>query len=260
MKLADFPFWMRAILAAGLLLLFCNLVIFVPWFTTSFSWKIDPGIATLVGAIIGLGIVGWQARIGFANLTKSQANQAKLDREAREHQLQLEEQRADRKREAERKMLLESIRAEIVSLMDQATKAQRWSDALKAMCKVMQRAGAPPATKEITLYSFDAPIFQANIGKIGLLGISLAADMIIVLSRARPATPIKFDRAIGHDMAATVYEGFSRSMGEWHSDLYYVAMRIIAAEAGKPDTGTLTEMKMKEQADKEKTSKQKSPD
>jgi hypothetical protein len=49
---------------------------------TQGSWKIDPGTATLSGAIIGLAIIGRQTRRGFANLIRSQNNQAELDRDA----------------------------------------------------------------------------------------------------------------------------------------------------------------------------------
>jgi heme A synthase len=39
--------------------------------------KIDPGLATLLGAVIGFSVVAWQARAGFQNLIRSQENQAR---------------------------------------------------------------------------------------------------------------------------------------------------------------------------------------
>jgi hypothetical protein len=64
MHVADFPRWMRALPLATALLFFWNLVLFfapIPFQISSFGLRIDPGVATLLGAIIGLGIVAWPA-------------------------------------------------------------------------------------------------------------------------------------------------------------------------------------------------------
>jgi hypothetical protein len=91
--LKGLPTTMKIILAACLVLtLFSASMAILLMF--SYGFKLDPGIATLTGSIIGLGIIAYQARLGFANLTRSQANQAQLDREARVHKAELDEQAA----------------------------------------------------------------------------------------------------------------------------------------------------------------------
>jgi len=85
MRAADFPPWMRALLAVTVILLFVELVIAIAPITaffTTWSWKVDPGLATLTGAVLGLSIVALQAKAGFNNLVRSQENQARLERDA----------------------------------------------------------------------------------------------------------------------------------------------------------------------------------
>lgn len=84
MRAVDFPRWMRALLALTLILLFCELIVLIapiPHLLQTWSWKIDPGIATLIGAIVGLYIVGMQARAGFSNLIRSQEHHAAIERQ-----------------------------------------------------------------------------------------------------------------------------------------------------------------------------------
>jgi hypothetical protein len=62
MQLADFPRWLRALFAVFLILFFFNALYALAFFTAIWHLRIDPGVATLMGAIVGLGIVAWQAR------------------------------------------------------------------------------------------------------------------------------------------------------------------------------------------------------
>jgi hypothetical protein len=72
MQLQDFPRWLRGLFAVFLILFFFNALYALAFFTALWSLRIDPGVATLIGAIVGLGIVAWQARLGFRNLILSQ--------------------------------------------------------------------------------------------------------------------------------------------------------------------------------------------
>jgi len=89
--LRDMPriLWVVLVAAIGLFLFSVAMIVAMPW-------KLDQGMATLVGAVVGFGIIAWQAKIGFSNLIKSQANQSTLDREAREHQALLDVQTQER--------------------------------------------------------------------------------------------------------------------------------------------------------------------
>jgi uncharacterized membrane protein YebE (DUF533 family) len=86
----------------------------------SSGFKLDPGLATLTGSVIGLGIIAYQARLGFANLTRSQANQAELDREARLHKAELDDASATIRERRERALMHAAIRAELVGLLAEA--------------------------------------------------------------------------------------------------------------------------------------------
>jgi len=99
-----------------LILCFVNVILLLaltPSALGSFSGKVDPGLATLIGAIVGFSIVAYQARAGFMNLIRSQENQAKLEREARVHQMELDEEARKIVEVAERKTLMAALRAEL---------------------------------------------------------------------------------------------------------------------------------------------------
>jgi hypothetical protein len=93
MELADFPRWLRGLFALTLILFFFNAIYalaFLTGFLATWSWHIDQGVATLIGAILGLGIVAWQARLGFTNLIRSQEHRADIEAKARNHQHELD--------------------------------------------------------------------------------------------------------------------------------------------------------------------------
>lgn len=77
MHLADFPPWLRALFAVFLILFFFNALYAIAFFTAIWTWRIDPGVATLVGVIVGLGIVAWQARFGFEGIWRSKVRNGK---------------------------------------------------------------------------------------------------------------------------------------------------------------------------------------
>jgi len=86
MQLADFPRWLRGLFAVFLILFFFNALYALAFFTAIWGLRIDLGVAILIGAIAGLGIVGWQARLGFANLIRSQEHGAAIEIDARNQQ------------------------------------------------------------------------------------------------------------------------------------------------------------------------------
>jgi hypothetical protein len=85
-------------------------------------------------------------------------------------------------------------------------------------------------------------VYQANVTKIGLLGVSLGADVVKVMApTAVRQTPTTSDTPFPHEIVALWYDGLASRMSEWHGELYHMAMRFRAAEAGTPDPGTLLE-------------------
>jgi hypothetical protein len=125
MQLADFPRWLRALFAVFLILFFFNALYALAFFTAIWHLRIDPGVATLMGAIVGFGIVAWQARAGFTNLIRSQQHRADIETEVRRHQHTLDVEREARRTDEERRVLLAALRAEITGLMDHAQTAMR---------------------------------------------------------------------------------------------------------------------------------------
>jgi hypothetical protein len=238
--------------AASMAMLAFDTILFV---TLAFSGasKIDPGIATLCGAVVGLSVVAWQARAGFQNLIKSQENQARIEREARLHRSQLDELAEDRKTQRERAILLAALRAETAYLYGAVSEAQSHIAGLITIERALIKRGQPSTNKSLALHSFDAPVFKENISHLGLIGAYLGADVIKVLSRAN-GKDIKFtlDQPMVHDVVLMIYEGNYSSLQKWASDLYHVAMRILSYENNTADPGTLIETEAKRYAELKK--------
>lgn len=255
MQLADFPRWLRALFAVFLILFFFNALYALAAFTaliTTWSWRVDPGVATLIGAIVGLCIVAWQARLGFTNLIRSQEHRATIEMEARQHQHKLDTEREENRIEGERRVLMAALRAEIVGLIDQARPPMDHARIMHLLLQEMGAAKAPNATKSFMAWpTFNAPVYQANISKIGLLGASLGADVVRLMAKTGiTAPPADFDRPLPNEMVAAMYNGMVDGMREWCADLHHVAMRIRAREEGTPDPGTLLEAQIKRQQER----------
>lgn len=226
--------WIALVATIGIFLL--NVL----WSLNQAGWKLDQGTATLLGAIIGLSIVARQARRGFANLIKSQAHQAQIDRDARLHQSELNNQALDRERIREKHLLLAALRAEIAALHSLAYEQANTVRTFALMTRFLAQNNAPASSKEFGSSTFNAPIFMANIPKLGLLGTYLGADIIKVLSRADgKSASMKTEIPMPHAMVYALYVGRHDFLVKWASDLHHVAMRIIAEENGTTDPGTL---------------------
>lgn len=148
----------------------------------------------------------------------------------------------------DRALLLSAIRAELAALHWEVYEAKQNSDKYGAMHRMLVQHHRPDNTRAVLMPSFDAPIFKANIGNLGLLGTSLGADVIRVLSRAdgKVKTAPPTEKPMPNDMVAMLYEAYSASLEQWRANLHHVAMRILATENGTPDPGTLNERDMKQ--------------
>ena len=156
------------VLAASLAFLLANVITLL----SIAGLKIDPGTATLFGAIIGLCVVAWQTK-GFGNLIKSQENQARLEREARLHTLELERTSKLDAESRGRRLLLSGLRAEMVSLHTEAGNAATTHHQFALLYKAMHENGVPPNMKEFTMSGYKAPFYKDSINKLGLLRVSL---------------------------------------------------------------------------------------
>src|SRR5215831_18093666 len=122
--------------------------------------KIDPGVATLAGAIIGLSIVGVQAQIGF-NLIASQENQADIELRAQIHKQMLDEQERNKLREAERKLLVDSLMAEMTALAWNCLQIVHWAQSVKHIYEDASMKNIPGV--EIPYREMNAVVFGTNI-------------------------------------------------------------------------------------------------
>jgi hypothetical protein len=234
-KLRRLPVELRVALLATCFVLWLNLI----WAAAQASWKIDPGTATLCGAIIGFAIIGQQARRGFTNLMKSQRNQAELDREAREHTAKLDREFELDKRNNAREVLLAAMWAEACVLWNAVSEAEVNATTFAMVHENFKKERVPNTSRGMVLPGFDAPVFKANISQLGLLGPSLAADVVTVMARAEGKDRPAIDIIPSNEILITIYRGNAEALKKWRQDLAHVAQRISAAMSSQTDPGTL---------------------
>lgn len=219
-------------------------VLNVVWAFSAESHKIDPGTATLLGAIVGLGIIGWQARLGFLNLVKSQRNQSELDREARLHQSEIERAREETSVNERRNILANALWAETYALYFQAAEQYVAHKMFGKVAEEMERRREPPVLTNIGFPSFDAPVYKANIPNLGLLPPGITADVVLVMTRAKGGEPYKTEseRPLSHSLTKTLHHGFADTMKDWRDDLFHVSKRLASIiNPSNPDPGSLYE-------------------
>ena len=232
------------VLAASLAFLLANVITLL----SIAGLKIDPGTATLFGAIIGLCVVAWQTSKGFGNLIKSQENQARLEREARLHTLELERTSKLDAEDRERRLLLSGLRAEMVSLHTEAGNAATTHHQFALLYKAMHENGVPPNMKEFTMSGYKAPFYKDNINKLGLLRVSLAADIIRAFSMVFDDRKVVWEKAAPNSVVSVAYATGALLAYKFQSDLYHVAMRMRSFEEGTADPGTLSEIQAQRHA------------
>jgi hypothetical protein len=100
------------------------------------------GWAILIGVIIGLGIIAWQTRIGLRNLLLSQAHQAeldrqvsleraRLDRDAREHEAELQAQSQEALQRKEAVVFAAALRGELMAAAYQLSSRLIWLEGVQ---------------------------------------------------------------------------------------------------------------------------------
>jgi hypothetical protein len=200
----------------------------VIWALNQTSWKIDPGTATLFGAVIGLAIIGQQAKRGFTNLIKSQRNQSELDREARLHQVELDQLKQTEEEKHKLNSLANALWGEVYALYFQVSDVYQANIMFAKIAEAMAKQRTAPFSKKLAFPAFDAPVYKANITNLGLLPPGIAADVILVMTRAKGGEnhTIEQETPISHDMAKTLHSGFADTLKDWRDDLLHVSKRL----------------------------------
>lgn len=235
-RLQSMPRTLWVVLIAGVTFLLANMVSLL----SIGGLKIDPGTATLFGAVIGLCVVAWQTNRGFQNLVRSQENQSRLEREARLHRYELERAGSKDDEEREKRLLLSGLRAEIVSLHSAAFASAQSHQQYALLYKAMHEHGAPATIKEFTINGYKAPFYKENISKLGLLNVNLAADIIKVYSMVYDDRKVVWEKAAPNSVVSVAYGTGAVLAYKFNADLYHVAMRIRSFEEGTADPGTLS--------------------
>jgi hypothetical protein len=243
MKPADYPFPIRALLVATLALFVVNVFFFSVPLSAFFAWAngITPGLATLIGSLIGLSVIGWQTRQGFKNLIASQEHRALKEREARVDQARIEREATNEQFERERKALAAALAGELYSLWRQVQNVRTWHGLNIELLKEMQREGVRTKKSTFSVPTFHVPIYEANVEKLGVLGSSNAGDVARVYSVFSVATS-QDERDVDIKVLIAMYQGIIESMDTWMEDISHVIKRLVALEHGYKDPGTLFEL------------------
>ncbi len=137
--------------------------------------------ATVLSGLVGFAGVILATLAGFRNLTKSQLETAQRERDAREHQADLKRQADLDARNHEVSVLVSALEAELSALTNRVEQGknvfQQQADYFQHILE-KDEGSEEPAILHAPKYS--TPIFTANIDKLGLLGPSVAGDVVEV--------------------------------------------------------------------------------
>jgi len=166
-----------------------------------------------VVGIPGFGVVAWQANLGFKNLVEGQTHRAEIELQAREHSYRLDQQKVAAERTYQHRVLAASLHGELIALLSAVHQQQTILRAQNVVWKRLsldrdyKNADAP-----FTPPRFAVPIYQANIDRLGLLGPSVAANVVQVYAPA--ATPPPPAAKLMPGLVYTAKKVFS-----WHSGI-----------------------------------------
>lgn len=93
--------------------------------------------------------------------------------------------------------------------------------------------------KEWVINGYKTQFYKENISKLGLLGVSLAADVIRVYSMVFEDRKVVWEKAAPNSVVAVAYATGAVLAYKFNADLFHVCMRIRSVEEGTPDPGTL---------------------
>ncbi len=201
---------------------------------------IDQGWATLVAAVAGFLIVAYQTKQGFKSLSVSQAKQAALDREAREHQAELDRQADQRRRRDEAVALASALTAELTAAHAAVSNGLRMLSVAIAGFEHVGDHKITEATKVRNyLPRFNPLVYRSNVGTIGQLGPSIAHDVVDVYNTLLISETIGDAEGTTGEVIATVLSAYREMYRGWLLDCMHVHARLLSFSGGKEDPGAL---------------------
>jgi len=203
-------------------------------------------LATIVAALIGFSGVIITTRAGFQNLITSQENQAKREREDREHRASMQEKAKQDEIAHAKSILISSLQAELSMLLDHVHAQE---SVLYVQKKLMEHAKDDPqlSKQEVAIVKplYSTPIYDANIDKLGLLGFDLGSDVIKIYSGTKfTADSTKIDPA----SAFLLYNAMHTFHLNWSEEIVHVVKRLNWGIGRGSDPGSLYEFRNKRNA------------
>lgn len=205
--------------------------------------------ATIVSAIIGFsGValsVSLTTKAGFKNLIASQELQSERDREARAHQSDLARASREDDREHQKRVIAAALHGELTWLVS----AVQHSTTFMQVNKVMHETAAKDrdlANTEVEYFpaKYRVPVYETNIPLLGVLGPSIAADVVSVFSRAAVSRDLPDGRMMKPKFAALLYEATAKDHREWVDEIIHVGARLSYLQGLRSDDpGTLLAFK-----------------
>lgn len=207
-------------------------------------FAVDQGWATLIAAGLGFAAIAYQTRVGFENLKRSAIEQSRQDREAREHQAALQRSiDIDRERRAA-KSLASTLAAEITATGSQLSVRVSVLNSYVEIYEKMGNGVPGVATIAELLPSFATPAFKANVGNLGLLGPSVAHDVVQLYTRLADK-PYGDANLLSGKQISPILRTWERMYMAWLEDQNDVVLRLLAIVSGDPDPGALVETRAK---------------
>ncbi len=199
--------------------------------------SLPAGVATLAAATLAFCGVAWQTNRGFKNLIASQEHRAQLDRTARQEELDLAAQKAERERRSARTSLSAAMQGELAAL---ETYCENTRLTCTAMSEVYKSLGNSQLTHPPTaLIAFRPRIYDANISNLGLFPSSLVAEIATVYS-ASTVTP-ELSKVSRADVLTKSYHIYSIVLSNLKKRARHLAQRLDALDHNVPDPGPFPE-------------------
>lgn len=214
--------------------------------------RTQPG---LLGAVIaaGIGFAGviLTTRQGFRNLILSQQDQARREREARDHQRAISEEQRSRQASDDLRALASALLGELGAAVVSVEKMRKWAALQQALYAAMgETRVSVPVNLSNSFPQFDALVFKANIKELGKLGPSTCGDVVDVyqLLRIRDQQPPV--EGVTGEHVAIVMKGFKEGFDEWILDAMHVQKRLLAAMDSRDDPGSLYDERRRREAER----------
>lgn len=182
--------------------------------------------------------MAWTTQKGFKNLISAQSHRAYIERQAREHQRDLNDASEVLRKNDKLKTVASAILAEFIVLLSDIHERQ---NALSTQIQILGLLGDKAQKSSLQFHrpAWHLPIWEKLNGEIGILGASHAADVFNIYGRTRlkdPGNEIFFPNS---DMAIEVYSHMREELHKWSLDLLHVTSRLSAIIFDTADPGPL---------------------